>query len=58
MVPGKRNTAEQIVDVLRQIEVAIANSRATPLTLKAGVTEQTFYSQIREWPALHSRVHD
>jgi putative transposase len=30
MARGKRHTPEQIVSVLRQIEVAIANGKTTP----------------------------
>jgi putative transposase len=40
----KKYTREQIVNVLRQIEVSMANVKTTPLACEeAGVTEQTFY---------------
>jgi hypothetical protein len=38
------------VNVLRQIEVAIANGKTTPQACKeAGVTEQTFYRWRKEY---------
>ena len=40
------NTAEEIVTVLRQVEVAIANGRATPHACReAGITEQSKIGQ-------------
>lgn len=42
MARCKNQAPEQIVNVLRQIEVAIANGKTTPLACKdAGITEQT-----------------
>ena len=40
---GKRRyTAEEIVTVLRQVEVAVANGKATPHACReSGITEQT-----------------
>ena len=53
MARGKKHTPEQIVNVLRQIEVAIANGKATPLACKeAGVTEQTYYRWRKEYGGL------
>jgi len=50
---GKKFTPEQIVNVLRQIEVAMANGKATPLACKeAGVTEQTYYRWRKEYGGL------
>lgn len=44
MARGKRHTPEQIVNVLRQIEVAVANGKTTPLSCReAGITDQTYY---------------
>ena len=41
---GKKYTAEQIVSLLRQIEVGTANGKMTPQACKeAGITEQTYY---------------
>jgi len=40
----KRYKAEQIVTLLRQIEVAVANGKTTPPACKeAEITEQTYY---------------
>jgi putative transposase len=40
----KRHTAEQVVNLLRQVEVAVANGNTTGLACKeASITEQTYY---------------
>jgi Transposase len=53
MARGKRHTPEQIVNVLRQIEVAMANGKTTPLACKeAGITEQTYYRRRKEYGGL------
>jgi putative transposase len=53
MARGKKHTREQIVNVLRQIEVAMANVKTTPLACKeAGATEQTFYRWRKEYGSL------
>jgi len=40
----KRHTPEQVVNLLRQVEVGIANGKATVLACKeASITEQTYY---------------
>ena len=53
MARGKRHTPEQIVNVLRQIEVAIANGKTTPAACKeAGFTEQTYYRWRKEYGGL------
>jgi putative transposase len=53
MARGKKHSPEQIVNVLRQIEVAIANGKATPLACKeAGITEQTYYRWRKEYGGL------
>jgi putative transposase len=50
---GKKHTPEQIVNVLRQVEVAMANGKTTPLACKeAGITEQTFYRWRKEYGGL------
>jgi putative transposase len=42
---GKKCQAEQIVNLLRQSEVAVANGEATALACKdPGITEQSYYS--------------
>ena len=44
MARGKKHTAEQIVSLLRQIEVAVANGKTTAQASKeALITEQTYY---------------
>ena len=53
MARGKKHTPEQIVNVLRQIEVAIANGKTTPVACKeAGFTEQTYYRWRKEYGGL------
>ena len=43
MARGKKTTPEQVVNMLRQIEVALANGKTTPLACKeAGITEQKY----------------
>ena len=44
MGKAKKHSPEQIVNLLRQIEVSVANGRTTPLACKeAGITDQTYY---------------
>ena len=53
MARGKKHSPEQIVKVLRQIEVAIANGKSTPLACKeAGIIEQTYYRWRKEYGGL------
>ena len=53
MARGRKHTAEQIVGVLRQIEVSIANGKTTPLACKdAAITEQTYYRWRKEYGGL------
>ena len=53
MARGKKQAPEQIVNVLRQIEVAVANGKTTPLACKeAGITEQTYYRWRKEYGGL------
>lgn len=48
-MPTKRYKAEQIVTLLRQIEVGIANGKPTPQACKeAEITIQTYYRWRRE----------
>jgi len=50
MARGKRHSPEQIVNVLRQIEVANANGKTQPVACReAGITEQTFYRWRKEY---------
>ena len=53
MAGGKKHTAEQIVSLLRQIEVAVANGKTTPVGCRDnGITEQTYYRWRKEYGGL------
>src|SRR6202790_625501 len=53
MARGKKHTAEQIVSLLRQIEVAVANGKTTPVACRDnGITEQTYYRWRKEYGGL------
>jgi putative transposase len=53
MARGKKHTPEQIVSLLRQIEVAVANGKATPAACReSGITEQTYYRWRKEFGGL------
>ena len=50
MTRGRKQTPEQIVNVLRQIEVAMANGKTAPGACKeAGIVEQTYYRWRKEY---------
>jgi len=52
MAKGKKHTPEQIVSLLRQIEVAVANGKTTPIACReSGITEQTYYRWRKEFGA-------
>jgi len=52
-MPMKRYKAEQIVNLLRQIEVEIANGKTTPQACKeAEITQQTYYRWRKEFGGL------
>ena len=52
-MPIKRYKPEQIVTMLRQIEVGIANGKTTPQACKeAEITEQTYYRWRKEFGGL------
>ena len=52
-MPKKRVKPEQVVPLLRQIEVAVANGKTTPQACKdAEVTEQTYYRWRKEYGGL------
>jgi len=56
MARGKKHTAEQIVSLLRQIEVGTANGKMTQQTCKeAGITELTYYGWRKEYGGLQVR---
>ncbi len=50
---GKKHTPEQIVSLLRQIEVAVANGKTTPVACReVAITEQTYYRWRKEYGGL------
>jgi len=52
-MPMQRYKPEQIVTMLRQIEVAVANGKTTPQACKeAGITVQTYYRRRKEFGGL------
>ena len=58
MARGKKHTAEQIVNLLRQVEVGVANGKTLPQACKemeiveAEITEQTYYRWRKEYGGL------
>jgi transposase-like protein len=53
MARGKKHSPEQVVNLLRQIEVAVANGKTTSLACKeAGITDQTYYRWRKEYGGL------
>ena len=49
----KRHTAEKVVNLLRQVEVSIANGKTTGLACKESlITEQTYYRWRKEYGGL------
>ena len=49
----KKHSAEQIVAILRQIEVEVANHKPTGQACReAGITEQTYYRWRKEYGGL------
>lgn len=52
-MPTKRYKPEQIMTLLRQVEVGIANGRTTPQACReAGISEQTYYRWRKEYGGL------
>jgi len=53
MARGKKHTPDQIVSLLRQVEVGVANGKTTPMACREGViTEQTYYRWRKEYGGL------
>ena len=53
MARGKKHSPAQVVNLLRQIEVSIANGKTTSLACKeAGITDQTYYRWRRVYGGL------
>ncbi|ADW71152.1 hypothetical protein AciX9_3870 (plasmid) [Granulicella tundricola MP5ACTX9] len=51
MVRGTKHTVEQIVNLLRQVEVGMAKGKALPQACReTGIVEQTYY-RWRWWSA-------
>ena len=50
---GKKYQPEQVVNLLRQIAVAVANGKTTPQACKdAGIVEQTYFRWRKEYGGL------
>jgi putative transposase len=50
MVRGKKHTAEQVVNLLRQVEVGVANGKSMAQACKeAEIVEQTYYRWRKEY---------
>ena len=53
MARRKKHTPEQVVNLLRQIEVAVAQGKTTALACKeAEITEQSYYRWRKEYGGL------
>ena len=53
MLRGKKHTAEQIVNLLRQVEVGVANGKTLPQACKeVEIVEQTYYRWRKEYGGL------
>lgn len=53
MPRGKKHSAEQVVNLLRQIEVGVVNGKTTVQACKeASITEQTYYRWRKEYGGL------
>ena len=52
-MPKKRFSAEQIVVLLRQIEVAMSQGKTAPIACReAGISEQSYYRWRKEYGGL------
>ena len=53
VIPKKRFSAEQIVVVLRQIEVLMSQGKAAPVACReAGISQQSYYRWRKEYGGL------
>jgi transposase-like protein len=53
MARGKKHTAEQVVNRLRQVEVGVANGKSMAQACReAGIVEQTYYRWRKEYGRL------
>ena len=56
MARGKKHTPDQIVSLLREIEVDVANGKTTPAACReGGITEQTYSRGVRNTVACSRR---
>jgi putative transposase len=54
---GRKYQPEQVVNLLRQIEVAVANGKTTAQASKeAGIVEQTYFRWRKEYGGLRRRA--
>jgi len=50
---AKKHTAEQIIAILRQVEIGISNGKTAPQACReAGIVEQTYYRWRKEYGGL------
>ena len=57
MSRGKKHTAEQIVSLLPQVEVAVSSGKtAAQASKEASITEQTYYRWRKEFGGLQVRA--
>jgi len=55
MGKAKKHRPEQIVNILRQIEVAVCNGKTAPMASReAGITEQTYYRWRKEYGGMNT----
>jgi Transposase len=53
MARGKKYQPEQVINLLRQVEVAVANGKSTDQACRdAGIVEQTYYRWRKEYGGL------
>jgi transposase-like protein len=58
MVRGKKHTAEQVVNLLRQVGVGVANGKSMAQACKeAEIVEQTYYRWRKEYGELRRKDH-
>jgi transposase-like protein len=49
----RKHTAEQIIAILRQVEIAVGNGKITPQACReVGIAEQTYYRWRKEYGGL------
>jgi transposase-like protein len=54
MARGKKYQPEEVVNLLRQIEVSVANGKSTDQACReAGIVEQTYYRWRKEYGGFH-----